>query len=214
MPAFSGFLSSSFMTLIQEFWFGALAVADRIAMSPLPPICSLSIFTSSAPMVCTEAWLMKSVRASLATSESCVTTLMPLAAACFSAGATASGSLPAMMMASGFCWIVDWMIGTCVEAPASVGPLRVKLPPTDVMADLVPLSSMSSYGLPSCFGIWTTLMPFLIGAFGFALAASLLPLDAAALVDVVLLSLVSPHAVAKTERATTAAEAAESRKAR
>ena len=39
MSLYSGFLSSSFMTLIQAFWFVAFAVAERIAISPLPPIC-------------------------------------------------------------------------------------------------------------------------------------------------------------------------------
>src|SRR3954467_11147431 len=58
-------------------------------------------------------------------------------------------------------------------------------------------------------------MPFLIGASGLALPASLaaaveLPPD----VDDELSSLVSPQAVANTDRASTAAEAAESRKAR
>src|SRR3954468_11441250 len=58
-------------------------------------------------------------------------------------------------------------------------------------------------------------MPFLMGALGFALPASLaaaveLPVDA----DDELSSLVSPQAVANTDRASTAAEAAESRVAR
>ena len=33
------------MTLIQAFWFGAFAVAERIAISPLPPICLAMSFT-------------------------------------------------------------------------------------------------------------------------------------------------------------------------
>ena len=42
---YSGFLSSSFMTLIQAFWLVAFAVADRMAMSPLPPISLAIDFT-------------------------------------------------------------------------------------------------------------------------------------------------------------------------
>ena len=65
-------------------------------------------------------WLTKTLRASGATSESMPTTLTPRCAACLSAGATALGSLPAMMIASGFCWTAALMNGICDDA-ARVG---------------------------------------------------------------------------------------------
>src|ERR1700712_5511032 len=57
-------------------------------------------------------------------------------------------------------------------------------------------------------------MPFLIGAFGLALPVSAVVLAAAELSEDLLSFLVSPQAVANTDSASTAAEAAESRKAR
>src|SRR5215212_7110832 len=96
------------------------------------------------------------------------TILMPRCAACLSAGATASGSLPAMMIASGFCWVAALMIEICEEALASVGPLIRLDPPSSFNASSMPECSNSSYGLPSCFGIETVLSPCLIGASGLA----------------------------------------------
>ena len=87
---------------------------------------------------------MNTVRASVATSESIPTTLMPASAAFFSAGATALASLPAMMRASGSCWVTELMSGTCDEAPASVGPTISLLPPSSSMAMVTPPCSISS----------------------------------------------------------------------
>src|SRR4051812_1493865 len=96
------------------------------------------------------------------------TTLMPFAAACLSDGATASGSLPAMMIASGFCCTAALMIGICEDAPASVAPEMRLDPPSSLSASSTPECSNSSYGLPSCFGIETVLSPFGISAVGSA----------------------------------------------
>ena len=73
-----------------------------------------------------------------------------------------------MMIASGFCWTAALMIGTCDDAPASVGPGMRFEPPSSFSASSTPECSNSSYGLPSCFGIETVFRPFLIGAFGSA----------------------------------------------
>src|SRR3954470_22470098 len=152
---------------------------------------------------------MNTLRASAATSESMPTILMPLAAACLSAGATASGSLPAMMIASGFCWTAALMIGICVDAPASVGPVIRLEPPSSLSASSMPECSNSSYGLPSCFGIDTVLRPCLIGADGFASPEpELLELELELLLlllepdDADCSSLVSPHAASTAATAT------------
>ena len=76
-PAYSGFASSVFMTSIHAFWLVALGVADRIAISPEPPIASEISFTWPAAISCEVAWLTKTSRASGAASESNVTTLSP-----------------------------------------------------------------------------------------------------------------------------------------
>ena len=89
-------------------------------------------------------WLMNTLRASGATSESIATTLMPFAAACFSAGATAFGSFPAMMIAAGFCCVIELMSGTCDDAPASVEPWMRSLPPSSFAASTTPECSNSS----------------------------------------------------------------------
>src|SRR5215212_7214605 len=96
------------------------------------------------------------------------TILMPRCAACLSAGATASGSLPAMMIASGFCCAAALMIEICEDALASVGPLMRLDPPSSLSASSMPECSNSSYGLPSCFGIETVFSPCLMGASGLA----------------------------------------------
>ena len=132
------------MTLIQAFWLVAFAVADRIAISPLSPICLAIDSTWSLPTSSVVTWLMNTLRASGATSESMPTTFTPRCAACFSAGATALGSLPAMMIASGFCWTAVLMIGICVDAPASVGPVIRFEPPSSLSASSTPECSNSS----------------------------------------------------------------------
>src|SRR3954453_1010981 len=122
-------------------------------------------------------WLTKTLRASGATSESMPTTLMPRCAACLSAGATAPGSLPAMMIASAFCWTAALMNEICEDADASVGPVILFEPPSSLSASSMPECSNSSYGLPSCFGIDTVFRPCLIGAEGLASPESELELE-------------------------------------
>jgi hypothetical protein len=87
---------------------------------------------------------MKTLRASGATSESMPTILTPRCAACLSAGATALGSLPAMMIALGFCWTAALMMGIWVDAPASVGPEIRFDPPSSLRASSMPECSYSS----------------------------------------------------------------------
>src|SRR4029078_414006 len=122
MSLYFGCLSVSFMTLIHAFWFVALAVADRIAIWPLLPICLAIDSTWFWPTSFVVTWLMNTLRASGATSESIATTLIPRWAACLRAGATAFGSLPAMMIALGFCWTIEVMSRPCDDAPASLHP--------------------------------------------------------------------------------------------
>jgi hypothetical protein len=58
------------MNSIQVFWFVALAVAERIAISPLWSIMSASNWTWLRPISSELAWLMKRSRQSLEASES------------------------------------------------------------------------------------------------------------------------------------------------
>src|SRR5581483_5356822 len=92
MFLYCGFFSSSFMNLIQMFWFGEVGRADTIAMSPLLWISWAAHWTSSAPISLFEEGATKIVRESGATSPSYETTLTPFARARLSAGATAFGS--------------------------------------------------------------------------------------------------------------------------
>ena len=144
MSLYSGFLSVSFITSIHAFWFVAFAVAERIAISPLLPICLAIDSTWFSPTSCVVTWLTNTLRASGATSESMATTLTSRCAACLSAGATAFGSLPAMMIASGFCWTAALMIAICDDAPASVGPVIRFEPPSSSSASSTPECSNSS----------------------------------------------------------------------
>ena len=89
-------------------------------------------------------WLTNTLRASGATSESMPTTLTPRSAACLSAGATAPGSLPAMMIASAFCWTAALMKEICDDADASVGPVILFVPPSSFIASSMPECSNSS----------------------------------------------------------------------
>ena len=52
------------MTLIHAFWFVALAVADRIAIWPLLPICLAIDSTWFSPTSFVVTWLMNTLRAS------------------------------------------------------------------------------------------------------------------------------------------------------
>src|SRR3954465_4614333 len=167
MFLYLGCLSVSFMTLIHAFWFVALAVADRIAIWPLSPICLAIDSTWFWPTSFVVTWLTNTLRAPGATSGSIATTLIPRCAACFSDGATAFGSLPAMMIAAGFCWAIELMSGTCDDPPASGEPWRRAAPPGSLAASTAPECSNPSYGLPSCLGIETIFRPLGIGALGF-----------------------------------------------
>src|SRR5665647_1078017 len=58
-----------FMRSIQAFWFVALAEADRIAISPVSPICLAIMSTSTLAMPSAVAWLMNRLRHSGLVSE-------------------------------------------------------------------------------------------------------------------------------------------------
>src|SRR3954447_191826 len=115
---FGYFLSCSFMYLIHEFWFVALAAADRIAIWPSELICLASRSTSDVPMVLVSAWLMKRWfgLSPHCTSESNATILMPCRAAVLSEGHRADGSFPAMTIASACAWMAAWMEGCWAAA--------------------------------------------------------------------------------------------------
>jgi hypothetical protein len=46
-----------------------------------------------------------------------------------------------MMIALGFCWTAALMIGICVDAPASVGPVIRFEPPSSLRASSMPTST-------------------------------------------------------------------------
>ena len=114
-------------------------------MSPLLPICLASRSTSEVPICSVLAWLMNRWFGQV-TSESNDTILMPAVTACASDGQSADGSLPAMTMASAFCWIAAWIDGICAAAVSAVPLLTVTVPPSSARAALPPLSAMTSYG--------------------------------------------------------------------
>ena len=110
------------MNLIHSFWFVAFAVADRMAISPLPPICSaISLVWISATSLAT-TWLMKTSRQSGLASESNATILAPAVRASPRAVQTASGSFAAITMTLVPAWVSALMKETWLDAEASSGP--------------------------------------------------------------------------------------------
>jgi hypothetical protein len=77
MSLYFGSFRVSFITSIQAFWLVALAVAERIAISPLLSICLAIDSTWFLPTSSVVTWLMKTLRASGATSESMPTIFTP-----------------------------------------------------------------------------------------------------------------------------------------
>ena len=76
MSLYSGLVSSSFIHLIHSFWLGAVEVALRMAIWPLPPMSLESSWTSLRPMSSALAWLMWTVRPPGEIAESQLTTGM------------------------------------------------------------------------------------------------------------------------------------------
>jgi len=70
------------------------------------------------------------------TSESKATIFVPWACACFSAGHTASGSLPAMTMPAACAWIAAWIAGCCAAAVSSVPEETTCVSPSAVESEL------------------------------------------------------------------------------
>src|SRR6478752_2494119 len=146
--------SSSSMYLIHSFWLVALAVADRMAISPLPPICSeISLVWIKATSLAT-TWLMKMSRQSGLVSESNATILAPAERASPRAVQTASGSLAAIAMTFVPACVSALMNETWLEAEASSGPTTCEeANPASVAPFLPPPRTTSVYGLFSCLGM-------------------------------------------------------------
>ncbi|MFT3849591.1 MAG: hypothetical protein QM739_13270 [Propionivibrio sp.] len=70
------------------------------------------------------------------TPESSDSTLMPAFIAFFSAGSSASGSLPTIAMAATFCAISSPIIWICASAVGWSGAFRIASPPTSSIAFL------------------------------------------------------------------------------
>src|SRR5206468_1429486 len=84
-------------------------------------------------------------------------TFTPFAMARLSAGATAFGSLPEMMIAFAPCWTAVLMNDTCAVADAAVGPLYVTVSPSCFPAALAPAPFSVNTGIPMNFGIRNSL---------------------------------------------------------
>src|SRR6478736_5585794 len=84
---------SFFITSIHAFWLVALALAERIAISPASPIWSAIMSTWTLAMPSVLAWLTNTSRQDGSVSESKVTTLVPASLAWFSESHSALGSL-------------------------------------------------------------------------------------------------------------------------
>ena len=102
MLLYSGFSSVFFITPIQIFWLVACADADRIAISPLPPMASDAIWICFNPIRSALEGLSCIRRPSGARPLSKEITLIPRAMAFFVIGTSAFGSLAEMTMASTF----------------------------------------------------------------------------------------------------------------
>ena len=137
--------------MIQAFWFVAVEAAERIANCPLYFMSLASSLIWLRPIVSVSAWLMKSCRQ--LTSESNATIFVPCACACWSAGHTACGSLPAMTMPAACAWIAAWIAGCCAAAVSSVPEETTCVSPSAVRASLPPRSAITSYGLSVSFGM-------------------------------------------------------------
>jgi len=124
----------------------ALAAAERMAMSPLPPISLASRSTWDVPIAWASAWLMNRCfgLSPQEMSESKATILMPACDAWFSEGHSADGSLPAMTIASARAWIAAWIEGICAAAVSCVPLLTTTLPPSSCNARCPPLSATIS----------------------------------------------------------------------
>src|SRR5665647_201922 len=136
--------SSASMYLIHSFWLVALAVADRMAMSPAPPICWAMSSTWIRATSLATTWLTKRSRHVGLVSESKATILAPPLRASVSAGQTASGSLAAITMALVPAWVSALMKETWLEALASSGPTTLDLAKPAAVAPFLPPPSTTS----------------------------------------------------------------------
>src|SRR5262249_9111255 len=153
---FGCFFSSSFMYLIQAFWFVADAAADTIARSPLLPIWLAISLTSLRPMAAVSAWLMKSDR-QVGAAESYVTTVVCFFIAERSVGQSADASVADTISALAPLVIAALIAGICDAAVAAVPLVSVPFSPSRLSAASAPpdltLSAVVKYGLPRFFGI-------------------------------------------------------------
>ncbi len=135
--------SSSSISLIHSFWLVALAAAERIATSPLSPICSAIRSTWLLAMPAASAWLTKTSRNCGSVSESIVTTLVPALRASSRASPMAVGSLAETTSAPARCWVAVLMKLTWESGVDSVGPTCDHLVPISFAAFLPPASEAS-----------------------------------------------------------------------
>src|SRR3954451_11073733 len=135
--------SSFFITSIQAFWLVALAVAERIAISPASPIWSAIMSTWTLPMPSELAGWTNRSRHDGSVSASKVTTLVPASLAWLSESHSAFGSLAESTMAEVcFCASVS-MYWAWASGLPSWGPTWEYFPPNSVTAFLPPASLMS-----------------------------------------------------------------------
>src|SRR5262249_55091051 len=149
------FFSWIFMYLIHEFWFVALAAADRIAICPSELICFASRSTSDVPIVFVSAWLMNRCGGVFpdCMSQGKEQVLMPGRCARCRDGQRADGSFAATTIASACAWMAAWIDGSCAAAVSCVPLLTVTEPPSSESAFSPPLSASTSYGFWVSFGM-------------------------------------------------------------
>src|ERR1041384_5578574 len=111
------------MTWIHLFWLVACAVAERIAISPLPPMVLDAICSCLRPISSGLDGLIWNTRPALAIPESNDSTVMPRCAAFLQAGIRASGSLAEITIAFTFWAISELIISIWPSAVGVVGPV-------------------------------------------------------------------------------------------
>jgi hypothetical protein len=126
------------ISLSQAFWFGAVSEPVTTRNSPLPSVWRAMTSTSAVPMPSKVAWLTKMSRASFATSASHAPVAIPASFAFLIAGARASGSLAATVMAAQPCWVSCSIISTWSAALPSVGPVYLRSTPSSFAASSAP----------------------------------------------------------------------------
>ena len=115
-----------------------MALADRIAISPSPPICSEMSSSCFWAIPSDVAWLTNRSRHSGLVSASKVTTLVPADWASPIASQIASGSLADTMSALAPCWATVLMYDTWASGLAVSGPTSSRLASSSPAASSAP----------------------------------------------------------------------------